>query len=470
MRIRGWQPVQYKKYDKKMDFDGINTFNTPLEIGENQATDLRNVWSGKYPALKVRNGKTQIGSALTKCNGVGQRNNEYLHIVDNTTWKYWTGTTYTNVATGLTDATASFEEFSTGTTRYIIMSNGTERKAWDGSSVTDLTNAPNSKIFTTHKGRVYWARDNDIVYSDLNLINTYSGVGAGSLDVTRAKGAISSLYEYADRVWVWTESGMHGLYGTGPSNYELIDIEGDIGCISDRSVIVANKKLYWMAYDGVYEFDGSTPIKVSEPFGANGVFGGVTAFITGIKKSLRSGIVGGSIGDYLYMSIPYGASATGNNLTLGFDTKLRRWYVRDEGFIEFETVSNVLYGVDSSNKLWDMTTTATADGATAISWYYISKAFSEGSPSSQVTISELWLAFDLPVGSTLSVAYSSSVDNADFVDLYTFTASANEQSSRVIIPLSALQNVNWHRLKFYGTGDCTIHYYEKKGRIKQHSR
>ena len=472
MRARQWANVQQKKYKQHLEFDGVNTFNPPLQIGENQATDLRNVTSSKYPALKVRNGKTQIGSTLTKANGMGQRNNEYVHVVDSTTWKYWNSGTssYVNVVTGLTDATASFEEFSTGTTRYTIMSNGTDRRAWDGSSVTNLTNAPTSRIFTTHKGRIYWARDNDIIYSALNLINDYSGAGSGSLDVTRARGNITSLYEYTDRVWVWTESSMHGLYGTGPTNFELIDIEGDVGCISDRSVVVANKRLYFCTYDGIYEFDGSTPMKVSEPYGGNGVTGGVTTYIQGIKKSLRTSIVGGSFGDFLFMSIPFGDSATGNNLTLVFDTKLRKWYIRDEGFVDFETVNNVLYGIDSANKLWDITTTAITDGGTSISWYYTTKAFNDGAPSSNATVSEIWVACDLPEGSTMKVAYSATIDSDDFVDLYTFTPSASEQEQRIVMPIATLQNVNWYRLKFYGTGDATIHFYEKKGRMKYFPR
>lgn len=470
MRASTWQVIGQKQYKQHYEFDGINTFNPPLQVSENQATDLRNVTSSEYPALKVRNGKTQIGTTITKANGMGQRNNEYVHVVDGTVWKYWNGTSYVNVATGLTDATASFEEFSTGTTKYTIMSNGTERKAWNGTAITDLTNAPLSKIFTTHKGRIYFARDNDIVYSALNLINDYSGSGSGSLDVTRARGNIVSLYEYTDRVWAWTESSMHGLYGTGPTNFELIDIEGDVGCISDRSVVVANKRLYWCTYDGIYEFDGSTPIKCSEPYGGNGITGGVTTYIDGIKKSLRTGIVGGSFGDFLFMSIPYGSSATNNNLTLVLDTKLRKWYVRDEGFVDFETVNNVLYGVDVNGKLWDMTTTATDDGGTAISWYYVSKVFNEGMSSSSVTISDVWIAFDLPTGSTMKLAYSASVDSNDFVDLYTFSTSSSDQEQRVVVPIAILQDVNWYRLKFYGTGDVTIHFYEKKGRMKYFPR
>ena len=205
---------------------------------------------------------------------------------------------------------------------------------------------------------------------------------------------------------------MHGLYGTGPTNFELIDIEGAVGSISDLGMVICNKMMYWPYWDGIYEFDGSTPVKVSEPYGANGVKGGVTTFVQGIKASLKHLISAGSIGDYMFMSIPYGAAATANNLTLMFDTKLREWFIRDEGFVNFVTVGNTLYGVDTAGKLWDMTATATTDGGTAISWYRITKAFNDGMASGLTNVSEVWLKFKLPSGSTAVLAYSTDMEGS----------------------------------------------------------
>lgn len=440
---------------------GVNTFLPPLFIADDQATDLRNFTSSKYPAAKVRNGKTQIGTAMTTVNGLGQRNNQYVHKVNVKAWTYWNGTTDVAVKTLSTDATGTFEEFSTGTTKYTIFSNGTDREAWNGAALTSLTNAPASKIFTTHKGRIYWARDNDIVYSALNIINDYITPGdAGTIDITRIKGALISLITFNDRVWAFGEFSMHGLYGTGFSNFELIDIEGAVGNISDLGTVVCNKMMYWPYWDGIYEFDGSTPVKVSEPYGANGVKGGVTTFVQGIKASLKHLIAAGAIGDYMFMSIPYGSSATANNLTLVFDTKLREWYIRDEGFVSFVTVGNTLYGVDTAGKLWDMTTAATTDGGTAISWYRITKAFNEGMASSLENVSEVWLRFKLPVGSTATLAYSTAMEGTSFTDLYTFSTSADIQTVQVQLDVDDIYDAEQYRLKLYGTGDFELYQME----------
>lgn len=475
MKVTLLKEARGKKVERITNFDALNTFLPPMQIGKNQATDLRNVDSSKFPALKVRNGKTVVGTTIAKSNALGQRNNQYIHSVDTKAWEYWNGIGYVAVHTLTTDALGELKEYSTGTTKSTIFSNGTDRFAWDGTTVTDLTAAPLSKIFATHKGRLYWARDNDILYSALNLINDYSGTGSGTLDVTRAKGNIISLIEFADRIWVFTPYGMHGLYGTGPDNYELIDPEGNVGCASNRSVIVVNKSLYWYAYDGIYEFDGSTPMKVSEPysgkFGGNNVTGGCTSFIKGIKASLRSLVASGSIGDYLFISIPYGSTATKNNLTLVFDTKLRKWYVRSEGFINFVTVDNVLYGVDTDGVLWDMSAENVLDGATAISWYFITGALNDATPSSKETINEVWLTFKLPIGSAMQIAYSEDDEGDAFVDSpHVFVAAAKTQTVRVQLPDTALQDANYRRWKLYGAGDCTIYNYEEKGRGRMNSR
>jgi hypothetical protein len=98
---------------------------------DSQATDLRNLSSSKYPALKVRNGKTQVSTALSVPNGLGQRNNQYVHIVDTKTHKYWNGAALVTVHTLSASAPGLFQEFSTGTTKYTIFANGTDKYAWD---------------------------------------------------------------------------------------------------------------------------------------------------------------------------------------------------------------------------------------------------------------------------------------------------------------------------------------------------
>lgn len=470
--LQPWQPVDFKTNQIISNMgDGINTFYPPFDIADSEATYLRNVSSRSYPALSVRPGRAKYATALTTPNGLGQRANTALHVVDGTVWKYWGGSSFTNVATGLTNATAKFVERTVGTLTQTIMSNGTEKKAWDGSSVTDLTNAPNTKIVAVHLQKVWWAKDNTVTYSKTTDINDYTTAGdAGTIYISNLKGNITTLIPFDNKMVIFSEYSMHKIYGNTSATFDPVDIEGNVGCISDKSAVICNKRLYWVAYDGVYEDNGSGPLKVSEPFfingqNANGVTGGVTEYIKNLKLSLKEKIVAGSYGDNLYIAIPYGDSATNNNLLLVFDTKLRKWYVETGAFVNFVTIANTLYGIDTTGQIWNMVS-GTDDDGTAIEWSYVSKAFTDGAISQKKVVSNLWITVDLPTSSTLEVYTSQSVDNDDFALLYTFTANANEQNQRIVLPVTKLQNIDWYRLKFAGTGQCKIHFVEKIIRIK----
>lgn len=467
-----WKPTRFEKREVINRFgDGINTGLPPFQIADSEATYLRNMDSREYPAATVRPGRSTYAVSLsTNINGLGQRNNSQIHVVDGNTWKYWVpaSSAYTNLTTALsTSAQAEFEEFATGTNRYTILMNSTQKLIWDGTStalVLGDANTPNTNIFTVHKGRIYAARDNDIMFCALNKTTDWTTAqDAGTIDITRAKGEITGLYEYNDKVIAFTEFSMHELFGTGPANYDLIDVEGEIGCISDRSLVKANRRLYWLWYDGVYEYSGSSPIKISDP---------VDDYIKSINLTYKTKCVSGSIGDFFYLSIPYGASANQNNIILKYDTRIKKWYVETGAYTDFVTIGNVLYGVDTAGKLWNMRDeTMTTDAGTAIPWSLITKPYNENAIQQKKVITDLYLVADVSTGSTsFTVSYSTNPTNNDsttFSTLESLSGSSNIQNERIQIPVTALQNVDTYRLKFEGTGQATIHYLQKNIRVKR---
>ena len=125
------------------------------------------------------------------------------------------------------------------------------------------------------------------------------------------------------------------------------------------------------------------------------------------------------------------------------------------------TVGNTLYGIDTAGKLWDMSTAATTDGGTAISWYRITKAFNNGMASSLENVSEVWLRFKLPSGSTAKLAYSTAMEGTSFTDFDTvFSTSADIQTVRVQLDVDDIYDAEQYRLKLYGTGDFELYQME----------
>ncbi len=447
--------------------DGINTGMPPLMIKDTENVYSRNMDTREYPAYTVRPPRSTYAIAMsTNALSLGQRINSQLHAVNGNTWQYWPSgsTVWTILTTALSNTEAEFHEFVTGTTRYTLMMNGTtERRYWDGTS-TAVTlgdaKTPDTKYFTVHKGRVYALKGAAISFSALNLINDWTTANdAGSISIVRAKGDGTGITTYADHVIAFTEYSMHELWGTGPFNYELIDVEGNKGCISNRSIATANRRLFWLWYNEVCEYGGGAAKKISNA---------VDHYLENINLTYREKCVGGATGDYYYLSIPYGSSATQNNLLLKYDTRLGKWNVETGNFIDFTTIGNTLYGVDSAGQTWnmrDMTVAEGLDSATPISWEFITKPFTEGRIGEPKTVSDLWLVTDISTGSTsFSVGYNLNVNNNDstsFTALTTMAGSSEVQNQRIILPLNAISKANWYRLRFAGTGKATVHFLQK---------
>jgi len=117
---------------------GENNGLPPFDIADDETMYSRNMDSWKYPAAAVRPGRSTYATAFTSgVSGIGQRNNQYLHAVDGNTWKYWdpATTAFVPLTTTLTAAsTAEIAEFVTGTARYTILMNSTQKLIWDGTS------------------------------------------------------------------------------------------------------------------------------------------------------------------------------------------------------------------------------------------------------------------------------------------------------------------------------------------------
>ena len=427
--------------------EGINTYGTPF-IKEGEARDSRNVSSRLSPALSVRPGTDDAFTAITTPNALGQRNNLYPHVQDGTTWKRWDGSVWQTVQAGLTSAVGKIIEFATGTTLYTILANGTNTYSWNGTTSASIAAAPTSKLYAAHKGRLYTLLGKELKFSALNLITDWTTVlDAGSISITNAQGDGTAIKEFNDMIFVWTEQSMHKLLGTGPLNYELVDVSED-GCISDRSVVEVNsdnaKALYFMDYKWIKVYTNGTSQRISHA---------VKTFIDGIALTYKTKICAGKNGKYLYWAIPYGA-VTENNIVLEYDTDLKIWNVHSLAISQFVTIGEKCYGVSPTGVIYDMENGLT-DNGTAIVWYRTSGVINKNSLRSK-TVGSIPVVFDLPIGSTMTLSVSKTVDGNDFVLVQTFTASAAEQ--RVDVYLDDIESCEWYRLRFDGTGPATIFY------------
>jgi hypothetical protein len=461
--------VRYKSKQVISQFgQGVNTFLPAFEIGESELADASNVCSDNSPAIETRNDRSVLTLSLSSNqNALGQRDNSYLHVLDGPEWKCAlpTSTAWTTLSTSITNGKGCFNEFNTEVARYTILATTGQPYAYDGTTtlVSLTSDAPKSNLYTVHSYRMYAIGEDGrtIKHSALGSITDWvTALDAGSIQLTNAKGGASAITTFANHVIVWTDNSMHELYGFEPNDYELIDISNDIGCVNRLSVQEVKGKLYWLDYSGIYQYTGGQPTKISQK---------AQKWIDGINWTYKNLISMGSHGSKLYIGIPY--QSTSINKIIVFDTEKNTWFADDGSFVNFMNVSDTLYGQNSDGRIWDMESTGVtgSDNSTAIPWSFETKAFQDGSIQGNKTLHDLWLVYKGSTNATLDIGYTTSLDSITFTDLVSstdLTFDGNGQKYNKMVPLSALQNVDWYRLKFEGIGHVRVNYLQKNLRIK----
>jgi hypothetical protein len=446
--------MEFSRGDKKtIMFEGINTFLPPgFDIGDGELTYVRNMDCHKSPTvLSVRPGRATYAQAITTPNAAGVRDNQHLHVQDGTTWKRWDGSAWQNVATGLTSASGKIFDFKTADKTLTVLLNGTDKRYWDGTTVTNMPSAPASKLCVGHRYRLYFADVNAIKASELSDLLTYPANCI--LPVTKAKGPLVAIESFLDHVIVFSEESYHRLYGIEPYDWEFVD--GDIGCIADRSIVKANGFLWWLGPVGTaYQYGGGTPKKISDKI--------ANEYLKNINYAYKHLCCAGTIGNSIFWSIPHGSS-TVNNLILEyrFDFDPGRWYIHTGSIVQFVRISNNLFGVAADGTIYNMAS-GTDDAGTAIASSAITKPFHDMSITAKKTVKQLYLVVSLPSGSTLAIKGSKSETGDDFTTIKALTAQAALQDQQILIPTNTLQLANWYRLKFEGTGPYDIYYLYKE--------
>lgn len=435
--------------------NGVNTFDTVYTIGRNEAVDSRNVSSRHYPALSTRGGVLSSFSSLTTPNGAGVRNGTELHVVDGTTWKRWDGTNWVNVATGLTNTTANFSEFSRPSDKLTLMFNGTDKKYWDGTNVVDLTEADLTKLIYVDDKRLHTIKGSLLKVSAFLDPTDFTTV-FDSFETTIAgmEGQPTAITGYEGVKIIFSDKTMHLMYGEAFDDFQLMDPINS-GCVSHRSIVQCKGLLYFLDYGQFKVYTGGFPKDISQK---------VKKYLENINYTVKEKIVSGVSGKYIYLSIPYisgGTTPTTNNITLEYDTELNTWYPMSTGYVNFFNIGEDFYGVKSDGGIERLNY-----GNNALAWYHETGILSPTPIRPNKSLSDMWLEIELPTGNSMTVSYSTSAYASDFQTLYTFTATTTEQKARVKVPTNVLANKERYRLRFAGTGTAKIHFLETYERVK----
>ena len=149
---------------------------------------------------------------------------------------------------------------------------GKTTQTFDGPfpDVTAQRRVPDLDWLTEHNNRVWGCSSTEnVIYAcklgDATNWFSYRGTAADSYAVTvGSDGAFTGAATCMGYVLFFKENGLHKLYGTKPSDYQMSSIQcSGVAKGAHQSLCVINETLYYLSMDGVMAWDGSLPTKVS---------------------------------------------------------------------------------------------------------------------------------------------------------------------------------------------------------------
>ena len=237
-----------------------------------------------------------------------------------------------------------------------VDANGKEHESED----TITTYAPKGDFMELHYDRLWIAGEEEnpdrVYFSTANVngadIEDFTiplaeedeiNMHGGFLDVRSYDGSkIIAMKVIFNSVVIFKNKSAYKIYGSSPSNYQLVDLFSCNGAIADKSICVGNNGAYFLNNDGIYYYDGTNTTLVSHK---------IKNIISRMNKNYANQSVATYHDNKYYIAIPVDDSST-NNMLIQFDTINNSFMTFDIGninsFLEYE--NELLYSSGSTIK------------------------------------------------------------------------------------------------------------------------
>lgn len=401
---------------------GLNNLVSPSLIDDREFSQLQNMEYDEGGVVRKRSGYEAVLSSLTAGKGLGSFVTEtYRHIVtiDNGTFKYSTGTTWTSV--GTVSFTASAQTAFTQARDVLFIWNGVEGgSTWDGATLARPGTMPRAKFAIFYNdvhiaagvagqpNRLYISSTSDasdFTNGATTLNNStevpgatvFAGTGANFIDVRRNDGdRITGLGRFQDVIIVFKERSIYQLSFDDTGNPTISSITGSTGCIAHKTIENVENDLYFLSREGVR------------------VLGNEPNFFTSIRTNLLSIRIQTEIDainsefyekcnahyfDNKYMlSVPTTNSAI--DKTIVYDRRFQAWSIwtnfNSNAYIKFVDTTNTefLYFLDDGGtQCYKWMPGTYNDAGAAIEAFATSKAFDLNAPDITKYFTDLGFIF-----------------------------------------------------------------------------
>jgi len=196
--------------------------------------------------------------------------NERVYAVSGGVLAYGTGSSWTNIATGLTTSARSyFERFNYENAEKIIMSNGSDGpRVINDTTVTTISESSvaGAKFVASFREHMFYAgmssTPQELVFSvPFNEDDFTSGSGAGSIKVD---DNITGLKVFRDSLFVFCQDRIFKLTGNSSSSFTIAPVSRTLGCLDGFSIQEIGGDLVFLGPDGIRTVQGTARIGDTE--------------------------------------------------------------------------------------------------------------------------------------------------------------------------------------------------------------
>lgn len=142
----------------------------------------------------------------------------------------------------------------------------------EANAVTIKREVPDLEFICESNYRLWGVKDNTIYgskYGDPLNFQVFDGLSGDSYYIDVATdGAFTGCIPYSSHICFFKEHTLHKLYGSKPSNYQLVTSQVyGVQAGSERSMCTVNETLLYKGVNGVYAYTGGVPELISSNFG-----------------------------------------------------------------------------------------------------------------------------------------------------------------------------------------------------------
>lgn len=291
---------------------------------------------------------------------------------------------------------------------YVISMNGVNAPwKWDGSIITNLSNAPSKGRYPIlHKEKLFCvdaSAPSTLKWSESFKPEIWPAVNYW--DIRKGDGdEITCLVKFIDDLLIFKNRSLHALKGTSLGDFSVHEISSQVGCVGPRAATVHDLKVYFVSENGLYVTNGLNTLNISDMV--------IPDTWDGLNKNYLHRAALSTWNDLVWIALPTG-TATHNNLVLIYDPRKQAFWPMTEmgancyAYYNDGTGTGVkLYAGSPSDGYVRIQDQNNDDCGAAIAAYWRGKYFDMGMPEIEKKARKLYVQDSPDTAAKVNVAVS----------------------------------------------------------------